>query len=96
LRENRGFDGLVHLGHAEHQALGGGLTGDFNKGDSFSSMEELLVIRDGNPLLGRLVVALWIVIGILGRIKTELHRWRRRIINGELEVRSAVWVRGRL
>jgi hypothetical protein len=96
LRKNRGFDRLVHLGHAEHPTLGSGLTGDFNEGHSLSGMEKLLVVRDGNPLLGRLVVVLRIIVGIFSRIKTELHRWRRCIIDGELEVRIAVRIRGGL
>jgi len=47
-----------------------------HKGDALAGVVKLLVVRNGDPLLARLVVVLRIVIPIFGGIKTELDGWR--------------------
>jgi len=61
-----------------------------HKCDALAGIVKLLVVRDGNPLLARGVEIFRIVISILGRIKTKLDGGRRRIIDGELEVRISI------
>lgn len=55
-----------------------------------SLMVELLMVGDGNPRSGGLIVILRVVVTIFGRGEREFGRWRRRIVNGEFEVRVAV------
>jgi len=67
-----------------------------HKGDALAGIVKLLVVGNGDPLLARLVEVLRIVKGVFGGVETELDGRRRCIIDGELEIRSAVRIGIRL
>ena len=89
-RENRRLYHLIHPGHAQHEFLWRGIAGNLDEHAVFPGVVELLVIGDGNPLLRRLIEVLRVVVTFFRRGEAEFGRWRRRIIDGELEVRIAV------